>query len=245
MVFSIQHSRVALAAAVAAFLTACNSSSAVPPAQMGGTAPMSALRANTLAPISMAPGGVNGRAGAYRPDRGDYSSGGTGQRVDEIPCAPTMVTNEYHVHFYLGVVYNGQLIADPAAIGMVDPSAPESGFTNTAKCYYRIHTHDASGTIHVELNKNLPMSAVYYSLQNVLDVWGVPHGPTNFGPYVGPIHSFVGNVPLKQTTVTKYVEHAGSIDTIPIRSHEAIFIEIGNTYYGASQLPSVTFYTEY
>ena len=241
----------ALTSLVALALAACNSGSSVPPVGNGAMAPgapmsaTSAMRANALSPISLSPGGVNGREGAYTPRKGDYAGGGRGQTVDGVPCVPSMVTNEYHVHFYLGVIDNGKLIADPTTIGMLDPGPAYGGFTNSAKCYYYIHLHDSSGTIHVELNRNLPESAVYYRLKTMLDIWGVPHSDSSFGPYSGPVHVFVGNVPLKQGTVRQYRPYYGNIDDIWIRSHEAIFIEIGNTYYTADQLPSVTFYTEY
>jgi hypothetical protein len=204
-----------------------------------------AANPKNLAPIVIEEGGVTGEANQFTPARGDSSVGGHGQTVDNLACQTHMTVNKYHVHAYLGVIYNDKLMADPSAIGMLDPQPAVNGFTNAAKCYYSIHTHDSSGAIHIEVNRELPLSASIFTLKNVLDVWGVPHSTTRFGPFNGPVHVFVGNVPLKQTTVTSFSEYTGDYDNIPLSSHTAIFIEVGSTYYTASQLPSVLFYTEY
>ena len=248
---------VALSAVFAFLLSACNagSPSALPqghtdsdlPPALGPSAmgqPLS-MMPNTIGPVTIGPGYVNGQDDQFNPTDGDTSSGGQGQAVDGIPCNTSMISNEYHVHVYLGVVYQGQLMALPDGIGMLNPGPDQNGFVNSASCFYYIHTHDASGLIHIEAPQNIPMSSVIYHLKDALDIWGVPHGATNFGPFNGPIHVFVGNVPLKTTTVSSYKELTESYDNIRLRSHEAIWLEIGKPYYTADQLPSVTFYTEY
>jgi hypothetical protein len=207
------------------------------------------LSSDVLSNIVTSPGGVNGEADQYTPAVGNYPSGGQGSKVDDIGCYPTMVQDEYHVHIFLGVVYNGKLIANPAAIGMVKPGAPVNGFINSAHCFYRVHTHDSSGIVHIELArslKDLPYSATApFPLKTVLDVWGVPHSPTSFGPYSGPIHIYTGNVPAGTLVVSSYQPYSGTVDSIKLRSHEAIWIEIGSKYYTQAQLPSVRFYMEY
>ncbi len=258
--------RVAAAVLAAAGLAACNGNSAVP-ASPGAVqnapivdqqpapgapavasvpaAPAQQTNPNALGPVVISPGAVNGADNMFSPRDGDMKDGGQGQNVDGVSCDRTMVTNLYHVHVYLGIVDNGRLVAMPDAVGMVDPGPDANGYTNTAQCFYHIHTHDASGMIHLEVDRNLPYSDVIFKLKNLLDIWGVPHDSTRFGPFQGPVHVFVGNVPLKQTVVSHYAPYNGNYEDIRLRSHEAIWIEIGSKYYTQTQLPSVTFYTEY
>ncbi len=85
-------------------------------------------------------------------DAGAQSQGGgQGADVDNIPCQTTMPGN-YHVHAFLGLFVNGQEIAVPTDVGMVNPNGPSppttagtdgySGITVYADCYYFLHTHD-------------------------------------------------------------------------------------------------------
>lgn len=242
--------RTFVALLLALLLVSCNGGATLPqtPGLPAGMTPQSfstAMRPNTLTPVNTSPGAVIGLDNQFQPNDGDTPQGGHGQLIDHrISCQPTM-GNTYHVHVYLGVVYKGRQVAIPDTIGMVKPGAENSGFTTTAQCFYFIHTHDASGIIHIESFKSIPMSGVLYHLKNVLDVWGLTRGPDNFGPFNGKVRIFIGNVPLRQTVVSKYSAYTGTLNSIPLQSHEAIWVEIGKPYYHAYQLPRVTFYTEY
>jgi hypothetical protein len=236
--------------AILATASACGgrTSSAIPSAPDSGVAPImqqtASMTPDVLAPVVISQGAVNGADNLFTPRDGDTASGGQGQIVDGIKCSSTMPDN-YHIHFYLGIVNEGRLIAIPDAIGMKNPGAASKGFINTASCFYNIHTHDASGMIHLESASNAPLSQVVYYLRNLLDIWGVPHSATRFGPFAGPIHVYVGKVPLGQVKVHSYNAYTGPYSALGLHSHEVIWIEIGKTYYTASQLPSVEFYTEY
>ncbi len=198
-----------------------------------------------LSAINTYPGAINGETGLFRPKRGDSKAGGQGQVVDGVPCLPTM-SNDYHIHVFLGIVYNGKLVAVPHAIGMKAPAPQVNGWTNSAQCFYEIHTHDSSGIVHVEVNKFLPITSVYYDLPDVFDIWGVRYGKGYFGPFQGPIHVFVGNVAAPgQLTVSTYHEFKKKISKLGLRTHEVIWYEIGSQYFTATQLPPVTFYMEY
>jgi hypothetical protein len=243
---------ILLGALAAVALISCNSSnSGVPGTGSGNFMPTLSrgvvAPSATLSPIGTYPGAVNGEPNMYNPARGDYADGGHGQRVHGIGCFQTMVLNEYHIHMFLGVIYNKKLIALPSAIGMVDPGAPVNGFINHAKCFYRIHTHDSSDIVHLEFKSTLPYSAAVIHLDKVLGIWGVPHSSQRFGPFKGPIHLYYGLIPeLGQTKVSPpYKPYTRSLDSILIHSHEVVWIEIGKDYYRGSQLPSVTFYMEY
>ena len=190
-------------------------------------------------------GAINGTDNMFKPRDGDTPIGGHGKMIDrKIPCLPVM-GNGYHIHIFLGIVYNGTLMAIPDAIGMVKPGPAVNGFVNTAQCFYEVHTHDSSGIIHMEVKRTVPISATVFKLRNVLDVWGISRSATNFGNFQGPVHVFIGTVPLKQTVVSSYSAYTGSLDDLPLYSHEVVWIEIGTQYYAPTQLPPVTFYMEY
>ena len=199
-----------------------------------------------MSPIHTSPGAIIGTDNMFNPHDGDTPTGGHGATIDrKVPCLPSM-GNGYHVHVFLGIVYNGTLMALPDTLGMVDPGRETNGYTNTAQCFYEIHTHDASGIVHLEMVKSLPYSTVgVFKLRNVLDVWGMPRANGQFGQFRGKMHVFVGTVALGQTVVSSYTRYNGPIDYIPLQSHQVIWIEIGKPYYKAKQLPPVTFYMEY
>jgi hypothetical protein len=223
-------------------------SSVLPPNALPLVASSHAVLPDSVPPltaITTYPGAVNGEPGLFKPRWGNYPDGGKGAVVDgKVPCLPAM-SNDYHIHIFLGIIYHRKLVAMPHALGMVKPGQPVDGWTDSAQCFYEIHTHDDSGIVHVEVAKFLPLTSAYYHLKDVLDVWGVPHSDDSFGPFKGPIHVFVGNVPLKQLTVSSYVPFTGKPAFIPLHSHEVIWIEIGKSYFPPSQLPPVTFYMEY
>lgn len=241
-----------LTAVLATMITACHGggtstgSSILP--QMSQGQSDSAFAPNSLGPITLYAGEIVGTDDMFKPIDGDTKTGGHGNPVDKIPCSPTEYLNDYHVHMYLGIVDHGRQVAVPDAIGMNSPGPEQNGYISTAGCYYYIHTHDASGMIHVESPNSLPPSATVYSLQNVLDVWGMKYTNTSFGKFKGELRVFVGNPPsLGAVTVSHYTQFkkAGKLGTIPVKSHEVIWIEIGKPVTKGKALPPVTFYTEY
>jgi hypothetical protein len=69
----------------------------------------------------------------------------------------------YHIHVKLQIYNNSQPVTVPAGIG-IKPN-----------CLYWLHTHDASGLIHVESPVNRT-----FTLGNFIDIWGVSLSPTSF-----------------------------------------------------------------
>ncbi len=199
----------------------------------------------TPKPVVLVSGGVIGQDNRFSPPDGDTPSGGTGQSVDGIPCAPSMSENAYHVHAYVGLLVNGTQIAIPDQIGLVDPGPVQNGLTTTAHCYYYIHTHDATGMIHVESPSTAPLSSSIYTLGNLMDVWGETLSTSGFGPFSGTVRLFYDKVPLKAASASSYTEYAGNFNALPLYSHEAIWIEVGPTYVLPPNIPAVDFYTEY
>jgi len=206
----------------------------------------SAFSPNSLSPIKIFQGEVVGADDMFKPHDGDTKTGGQGNPVDKLPCSATEYLTDYHIHMYLGIVDHGKQIAVPDAIGLKNPGPETSGYISTAGCYYYLHTHDASGMIHVESPNKLPPSATVYTLQNVLDVWGMKYSHTSFGPFKGELRVFVGNPSaIGVTMVDHYAQFKGQLGTIPIKTHEVVWIEIGKPVTKAKALPPVTFYTEY
>jgi hypothetical protein len=181
-----------------------------------------------------------------------------------IPSAITMPV-AYHVHVFLGLYVNGQEIAIPDGIGMVNPypdsnsSNPCTGgqdnFTCYADLFYYTHTHDPSGAIHLEApspNCNNPpafsCTMSVFTLGNVFDVWGISISSSNFGPFNGPVTIY--SSPLKYTECqagapacytpsNTYSLYTGDPRAIPLFSHVAIWILVGSGNPTGSSLPNV------
>jgi hypothetical protein len=204
------------------------------------------LPQSTVPPaVNLAQGAVDGAPGYFTPQEGNTSKGGNGAPVDGITC-DTVMYNTFHVHAYLGVIVNGSWLADPTAVGMINPGPASNGFVDTASCFYWIHTHDSSGYIHMESPNVAPITSSEFTLGNVMDVWGMPLSSTQFGPWSGVVRIFTGQAATGSETVNSYTEYtAGNFASIPLYSRTAVWIEVNPPYTEASQLPPVTFYTEY
>ncbi len=212
---------------------------------------------------------------------GDYSDGGqgpvntyfTGPTGDQIPCLPHMYGGpyQYHIHAFLGIYYNGKQIAVPDGLGMADPNGdgtwngpggPIYNFTNYSYdpndpskpgCFYEIHSHDASGAIHIEMyNPNgIKRTASIFTMGDLLALWGVPYNISagQFGPYSGPIkiywsgaRPFGGPSGSHTTTSNYYTLYTGNIQDIPLYSHQVTWILIGSGNPTGSWLPNVHFW---
>jgi hypothetical protein len=77
-----------------------------------------------------------------------------------VPCGPSEVF-ERHAHAHLTIVVRGQLRPVPANIGI----------TATQICW--VHTHDASGVIHIEAGDSRPLT-----LGDFFAVWRQPVSQT-------------------------------------------------------------------
>lgn len=213
---------------------------------------------------------------------GDYANGGegptnsifTGPTGDQIACLASMYNgpNQYHIHAFLGIYYNGQEIAMPDGLGMAAPDAdgtyngpggPIYNWTDYTYnpqnrqepgCFYKIHSHDASGVIHVESDNpnNLQRTQSMFTLGDLFALWGVTFDPKagTFGPFSGKITIYYsGNRSLggpNGTHVTKsnlYKLYTGSINQIHLYSHQVTWILIGSGNPTGSSLPNVSFWT--
>jgi hypothetical protein len=137
----------------------------------------------------------------------DSPQGGRGQVVDGIGCG----TQEYatlHVHTHLSLFYNGKQIQVPAYIGFAPNPA--------GSCLYWIHTHDASGIIHVEAPDIAPPQGGPFVLGMLFDIWGQPLQPDDVAGLKGTVSTYVNGM-----------KYDGNLTTIPLRSHQQIVLEVG------------------
>jgi hypothetical protein len=209
------------------------SSAVTPPAGGSGGGGGGALPSS----VTVSAGAITGLDNAFTPNDGDSSTGGNGQTVDGIPCLTTMSEAAYHVHVFLGFVNNGQLVALPDGTGMKNPGADSGGVVSTATCFYYLHTHDASGVIHLESPSTASRTTSLFTLGTYLDIWGHSLGSarvyTSGQHYEGQGSQTVAN--------TAYTQYTGDPRGIALYAHEVIWVENGPNYVAPSALPSVTF----
>ncbi|HLJ68825.1 MAG TPA: hypothetical protein VKX16_15830 [Chloroflexota bacterium] len=132
----------------------------------------------------------------------------TSKPVDGIPCdLSEQVT--YHVHAHLTIVLAGsrKLVYPPAGVGI----HPEH------LCLYWLHTHDATGVIHIEAGHRISPT-----LGQFFDIWGQPLSRTTVGRYTAA--SGAERVYLGQAL------YHGNPREIVLRNHTQITIELGPPY---------------
>ena len=125
------------------------------------------------------------QVGATKFDPGDTPTGGHGQTIDGIEGSSREML-QVHVHAHLSLIYKGQQIAIPYGIGIVQPFQVKNGFVGMGAGIYWLHTHDATGIIHVES----PDSRTY-TLGQFFDIWGQPLDARNVAGLLGTVHAFV------------------------------------------------------
>jgi hypothetical protein len=119
--------------------------------------------------------------------------------IDGIKCEPEHLETHYHAH--LTLLRDGKQVKVPAFIGI--------DFKH--QCLYWLHTHDATGIMHIESPDTRT-----YTLGNWFDVWGKPLSKTQAAGLKGNLKVFVGNRAF-----------GGDPRTIVLKPHELITIEQG------------------
>jgi len=148
---------------------------------------------------------------------GDSTTGGQGQTVDGFACAQMPET--YHVHAHLSLFLNGDQLIVPDHVGIPSPGGME--------CAYSIHTHDASGEIHIES----PTPGTF-TLGNLFHIWGEPLDRTNIGGIAGlPITVYIVDEGNAAAT-----EYTGDLLNMDLPAHRQITIQIGTA------IPSIPVY---
>jgi hypothetical protein len=158
-------------------------------------------------PISLAQGTQVGKS---RFPPGDTVKGGNGQPVDGIAgSSQEMLKTHFHAH--LSLFYKGEQIAIPAGVGIVGPFSAKDGFVGDGRGFYWLHTHDATGIVHIESPDDRT-----YTLGNFFDIWGQPLDEKTVAGLTGPVHAFVDGRP-----------YAGKIRDIAFKAHEEITLVVG------------------
>lgn len=83
-------------------------------------------------------------------------AGAEGQTIDGTECLGTEQL-AFHVHSHLDVFADAKRVAIPANVGIL------------GKCLYWLHTHDPTGTLHIESPE-----ARDFKLGTFFDIWGAP-----------------------------------------------------------------------
>jgi hypothetical protein len=148
--------------------------------------------------------------GATMFEPGDTPSGGNGQTVDKIEGSSREML-KVHVHAHLALFSKGQQIAIPYGIGIVKPFQVNNGFVGMGQGIYWLHTHDATGIIHVES----PDSRTY-TLGNFFNIWGQPLAAGNVAGLKGEVRAFVDGK-----------RYTGDLRAIVLGAHTQITLEVG------------------
>jgi hypothetical protein len=121
--------------------------------------------------------------------------------IDGISCQPEHLESHYHAH--LTLLDNGQQVTVPAFIGI----------DLQHQCLYWLHTHDATGVMHIESPDTRT-----YTLGQFFDVWGQPLSAARAASLKGRLKVFVGGRRV-----------SGNPRAIVLKPHELITIEQGRT----------------
>jgi len=186
---------------------------------------------------------TNGVTATGDPGDGDTANGGNcSAQIDSVGCdlnnEAQMTANNYHVHAFLGIWANGKQYAIPDAIGMQNPT-DNGNAIGAFTAAYDIHTHDASGIIHVEDPKvagtfrTIPASSEpRFNLKTLLDIWGVSLSSSGFAKFSGQTSIYMGTVSgtnpaTGDDLVTSYTLNNSAPQSILLAHHVAIWIIIG------------------
>jgi hypothetical protein len=107
-----------------------------------------------------------------------------------------------HLHAHLALFANGRQRAIPRSIGIPARTPP---------CIYWLHTHDASGVLHIEASKHKTLT-----LGDFFKLWGEPLSRTQVGPYRGAVTVFVDGK-----------RWPGDPNAVKLKNLEQIVLEVG------------------
>jgi hypothetical protein len=131
---------------------------------------------------------------------GSSSIGGQGAPMDGVNC---LQNEDYHIHAHLAIIANGSMLAIPKNIGL-------SG------CAYELHTHDATGIIHIETAQEK-----VFTLGQFFAVWGRYLTDKNTAGLTG----YQTSVFVEDSGKLSKVE--GDFPSIELKQHRSITIVLG------------------
>jgi hypothetical protein len=112
---------------------------------------------------------------------------GTGAPIGGVGCATVV---RYHIHSLVSIYKDGVRMAVPASIGLKG-------------CTYEMHTHDASGLVHIETD-----AAKKFTLRQFFDLWGQPVSRTGVAGLSGPARFYI----IQNETVTPFDGNPADIE---------------------------------
>lgn len=188
------------------------------------------------APIRISYGGIIGLDNTFSPVDGDTSSGGNGTTIGGVPCDNSAIP--YHIHAHVSLLVSGRRLAVPDAIGLHNPTAESNGMTFATICYYHLHTHDATGLIHMEA-----AAPAIFILGQLFAVWGQPLSSTNVAGHGGTVKVFLATAksPGWAQQTGPYTPYTGNLQQLRLTSHEEVVLEVGPTFVYPPNIPAVIF----
>jgi hypothetical protein len=150
------------------------------------------------------------RVGVDHWPAGNSSTGGQGQDIGTMRCLSSQPVT-FHVHTHLSIFLNGEHLALPQAVGFVT-GAPNGD------CHYPLHTHDATGMIHVHAT-----APTTFTLGQFFQTWGESLTSTDIGGLTGmPVRVFVTD-----NGVATEITNASDWPNIELTSRRHVTIQVG------------------
>jgi len=150
-------------------------------------------------PVSLAADYTDLVAGTIASPPGWPSWSGSGQPVAGVGC---LINEDYHIHMLVSIYKNGVRQGLPDNIG-------RSG------CAYELHTHDVTGTIHIETD--VPKK---FTLGQLFALWGQPLLASGTASLAGPIRFYL----IDKGVLTPYAGNPGDIE---LAAHREVVIASG------------------
>lgn len=154
---------------------------------------------------------------------GNTAQGGQGQEIGGVTCITTI---KYHEHVQVSLFVEGRQVAIPGGIGIENPKWTPRGYTTEDPngCFYELHTHDASGVVHVE-----PSTDRRLTLGQLFAVWGQPLTSDNVAGFGGTVRAYVDGKRFE-----------GDPRSIEFTQHKQITLQVGTPL---APIPSYVFPT--
>jgi hypothetical protein len=140
------------------------------------------------------------------PDASEDDIGADGGTIAGLDCS----TGNQHIHAHLSIFLNGEQLAIPLNVGIIYEAAGE-------RCKYALHSHDSTGTIHIEGN-----SGDTLLLGQFFEIWGYTVSATKVADLEDPVIRF-----YVRDTGGELVERTDDPARIPLLSQRQITIQIG------------------
>ena len=144
---------------------------------------------------------------------GNTPQGGQGQSIGGLSCISGPPA--YHHHAHVSLFVRGEQLAIPPGVGIGDPMRTNGYVSfNPTKCFYEMHTHDASGIIHLHANAG---QARPLTLGQLFGVWGRTLSREDVAGNAGSVTAYV-NQEL----------YAGDLGSIVLSDHTQVTLEVGD-----------------